>query len=73
MRPTIADENVLRFCCALARQCFNNEYVFAESSDELDLVERQNKLLHRRSCGKHRHSAATARRGGQLSSAVFAA
>ena len=39
--PDDADEIVLGFCCALARQCFNNEYVFAESSDELDLLERQ--------------------------------
>jgi SAM-dependent methyltransferase/tetratricopeptide (TPR) repeat protein len=40
-----ADENVLGFCCALACQCFNNEYVWAESSDELDLSERLYKLV----------------------------
>jgi 2-polyprenyl-3-methyl-5-hydroxy-6-metoxy-1,4-benzoquinol methylase/tetratricopeptide (TPR) repeat protein len=39
------DESVLKFCCALARQCFNNEYVLAVSSDELALLEQQKKLL----------------------------
>ena len=43
--PDDADETTLEFCCALASQCFINEYVFAEGSDELDLVERQTKLL----------------------------
>ena len=39
------DERLLEFCCALARQCFNNEYVFVEGPDERDLVERHCKLL----------------------------
>jgi hypothetical protein len=29
------DESVLGFCCALARQCFINEYVFAASAEEM--------------------------------------
>ena len=40
-----ADPHLLEFFCALARQCFNNEYVFTEAPDECDLVERHNKLL----------------------------
>jgi len=36
---------LLEFCCALAHQSFNNEYVFTEGPDERDLVERQSKLL----------------------------
>ncbi len=28
------DENILAFHCALARQCFNNEYVFAQTDNE---------------------------------------
>ncbi|MEA3027773.1 MAG: hypothetical protein QOF91_3058 [Alphaproteobacteria bacterium] len=43
--PAEADGGVLGFCCALAQQCFNNEYVFAESPGELDLLEQQNKLI----------------------------
>ncbi len=43
--PDDADENVLRFCCVLAHQCFNNEYVFAESAEEVALLERQKALL----------------------------
>jgi tetratricopeptide (TPR) repeat protein/SAM-dependent methyltransferase len=31
---------LLDFCCALARQCFINEYVFAETADERAEVER---------------------------------
>ncbi len=32
-------ERVLEFCCALAKQCFINEYVFAASADELAKAE----------------------------------
>jgi 2-polyprenyl-3-methyl-5-hydroxy-6-metoxy-1,4-benzoquinol methylase/tetratricopeptide (TPR) repeat protein len=39
------DVRVVEFCCALARQCFNNEYVFAEATDELELLSQQHKLL----------------------------
>jgi SAM-dependent methyltransferase/tetratricopeptide (TPR) repeat protein len=39
------DSHLLEFCCALARQCFNNEYVFTEGPNECDLVARQSKLL----------------------------
>ena len=30
------DESVLEFCCALARQCFLNEYVFAQTDAEAE-------------------------------------
>ena len=43
--PADVDESVLGFCCALARQCFNNEYVLAESPGELDVLARQNRVL----------------------------
>src|SRR5204863_4202766 len=43
--PDDADGRVLGFYCALARQCFNNEYVFAEGPDEVATLERQTKLL----------------------------
>jgi SAM-dependent methyltransferase/tetratricopeptide (TPR) repeat protein len=43
--PDDSDDSVLGFCCALARQCFNNEYAFAEHADELSLLTRQTKLL----------------------------
>jgi SAM-dependent methyltransferase len=43
--PDEADGSVLGFFCALARQCFNNEYVFAESPDEIAALEQQTKLL----------------------------
>ena len=33
------DDTALEFLCALARQCFNDEYVFAESPEQTDLVE----------------------------------
>jgi SAM-dependent methyltransferase len=39
------DDTALEFLCALARQCFNNEYVFAERPDETDLAERQRASL----------------------------
>ena len=35
-----ADDSVLAFCCALAKQCFINEYVFATTPDEDAQVER---------------------------------
>jgi tetratricopeptide (TPR) repeat protein/2-polyprenyl-3-methyl-5-hydroxy-6-metoxy-1,4-benzoquinol methylase len=40
----VADD-VLAFCCALARQCFINEYVFACAEDELDDARRLRDLL----------------------------
>lgn len=33
------DGDILGFCCALARQCFINEYVFAHTDDEYRLFE----------------------------------
>jgi tetratricopeptide (TPR) repeat protein/2-polyprenyl-3-methyl-5-hydroxy-6-metoxy-1,4-benzoquinol methylase len=33
--PDGVDENMLRFACALARQCFSNEYIYATTDDEL--------------------------------------
>jgi len=41
---TASDDGLFRFCCALARQCFINEYVFDATADELDRVQ----VLHRR-------------------------
>ncbi len=37
---TEADQPMLGFACALARQCFINEYVFLDQPDELGRVER---------------------------------
>jgi tetratricopeptide (TPR) repeat protein/SAM-dependent methyltransferase len=34
------EDGLLRFWCALARQCFINEYVFDTTSDELEIVRR---------------------------------
>ena len=34
--PNRSDEGMLQFCCALARQCYINEYVFDVSPDEND-------------------------------------
>lgn len=39
------EDGALPFHCALAAQCFNNEYVFAESAEEAASVERQAALL----------------------------
>src|SRR5204862_5852694 len=33
-----ADETILRLCCALARQCFFNEYVFDLTADQHSCV-----------------------------------
>lgn len=41
----VADPSMLGLACALARQCFNNEYVFVESAEEGDLLTRQTLLL----------------------------
>ena len=35
---TLAEDGLLQFCCALARQCFINEYVFDVTSEELKLA-----------------------------------
>jgi SAM-dependent methyltransferase len=40
------EDNVLVFCCALAKQCFINEYVFATTLEEAEQAERlKQKLL----------------------------
>jgi SAM-dependent methyltransferase len=44
---TPAEDGLLRFFCALARQCFINEYVFDASSDELEGVRRLREKLVR--------------------------
>ena len=61
------------FCCALARQCFNNEYVFAESPDETDLRRAAAQPAGRGAGAGHGHPAAASCRGGELSPAVVAA
>lgn len=39
------EKDLLRFFCALSRQCFINEYVFACTDREKDLVERLQRLI----------------------------
>jgi 2-polyprenyl-3-methyl-5-hydroxy-6-metoxy-1,4-benzoquinol methylase/transposase-like protein len=40
-----SDDSILAFCCALARQCFINEYVFATTPGEDGRIERLKKNL----------------------------
>jgi tetratricopeptide (TPR) repeat protein len=42
---TAVDETELGFCCALAKQCFINEYVFATTSEEAAQAERLRQML----------------------------
>ena len=42
---TAAEDGLFRFCCALARQCFINEYIFDVTADELDRVRRLSERL----------------------------
>src|SRR6478672_8495592 len=44
---TPSEDGLLRFCSALARQCFINEYVFDTTPEELDRVERMRERLVR--------------------------
>jgi tetratricopeptide (TPR) repeat protein len=39
------EDNVLGFCCALAKQCFINEYVFATTQEEAEQAERLKQKL----------------------------
>jgi SAM-dependent methyltransferase len=39
------EDNVLVFCCALAKQCFINEYVFATTHEEAEQAERLKQML----------------------------
>jgi SAM-dependent methyltransferase len=39
------EEDVLGFCCALAKQCFINEYVFATTIEEAEQAERLRQML----------------------------
>jgi len=41
------EENYLRFCCALARQCFINDYVFTSAPEELKQAEQLKASLAR--------------------------
>ncbi len=43
--PCKCEKDILRFFCALSRQCFINEYIFACSNHEQELVERLRRLL----------------------------
>ena len=45
---TPSDDDALAFCCALAKQCFINEYVFATTPDEDAQVERLQSRARRR-------------------------
>jgi tetratricopeptide (TPR) repeat protein/SAM-dependent methyltransferase len=42
---TAHEDGLFRFCCALARQCFINEYVFDVTGDELERVARLRERL----------------------------
>jgi len=45
--PRSVADNVLILCCALARQCFINEYVFAYAGDEMDRAQMlRESLMH---------------------------
>ena len=44
---TPTEDGLLRFCCALARQCFINEYVFDMTREELEQLERMRERLVR--------------------------
>jgi 2-polyprenyl-3-methyl-5-hydroxy-6-metoxy-1,4-benzoquinol methylase len=48
-RPAAAgdgvEEGMLEFCCALAKQCFINEYVFASNSQEMEKASRVRDML----------------------------
>ena len=44
---TPTEDGLLRFCCALARQCFINEYVFDATPEELAQLERMRQRLVR--------------------------
>ena len=39
------EDNILGFCCALAKQCFINEYVFATTQEEAEQAERLKQKL----------------------------
>jgi len=43
--PAAADDVIVRLFCALARQCFINEYVFAQGDDETAQASRLRELL----------------------------
>jgi SAM-dependent methyltransferase len=47
--PTAITENIARLSCALAQQCFINEYVFALKPDESNLAEQMRNLVLQRS------------------------
>jgi tetratricopeptide (TPR) repeat protein/SAM-dependent methyltransferase len=44
---TPTEDGLLRFCCALARQCFINEYIFDTTPEELVQLERMRERLVR--------------------------
>jgi hypothetical protein len=44
---TPSEDGLLRFCSALARQCFINEYVFDTTPEELEKLERMRERLVR--------------------------
>jgi tetratricopeptide (TPR) repeat protein/SAM-dependent methyltransferase len=44
---TPTEDGLLQFCCALARQCFINEYIFDATSEELERLRRMRERLVR--------------------------
>ncbi len=67
------DDGVLAFCCALAKQCFINEYVFATTPDEDAQVERLKAALGDAIASGARYLANAARRARDVSAAACAA
>jgi SAM-dependent methyltransferase len=49
--PETADASLLRFCCAIARQCFINEYVYDCPTEECDGVTRLRDAISGRIAG----------------------
>ncbi|MEJ0077193.1 MAG: tetratricopeptide repeat protein [Alphaproteobacteria bacterium] len=66
------DTPMLRFFCALARQCFVNEYVFFRNPDETHEARKLRESARRRTCLQCSGVSALARRCGGLRPARYA-
>ena len=52
LKSRTIDENIISFSCAVAQQCFINEYVFAQSDEEAQLaIQLRNSLVERIAAG----------------------
>ena len=65
-----SDDKTLAFCCALAKQCFINEYVFATTPEEDALAERLKTALGACDRVRHSHCPDQARRPRDVPSAA---